>query len=311
VVIVLGFIIFGGVKRISKAAQTVVPFMAIAYVLMAVIIILFNITKLPEVISLIVTSAFGTNAAYGGIVGSAIAWGVQRGAFSNGAALGSETFEAGAAEVSHPAKQGLVQSFGVYIDTLFICSATAFMILLTGMYDVTPEGGAAIVNNLGDAEPSAYTQLAVDSMLPGFGASFLAIVLLFFSFTTLMTYYYKAETCLAFINRNRITKLVWPKHVLKVALLAVIFYGSVQTAGLAWGLGDLGMGSMAWLNFIAILLLTKPALKVLKDYENQKKEGKDPVFDPVKLEFENADFWEKEYRRTEPSRKRSEDDISV
>ncbi|MGK7379244.1 alanine/glycine:cation symporter family protein [Planococcus sp. 1R117A] len=299
VVTVLGVIIFGGVKRIAKAAEIIVPIMAFIYILMAVIILFFNITELPGVISLIISSAFGANAAFGGIVGSAISWGVQRGAFSNAAGIGSETFDAGAAEVSHPAKQGLVQSFSVYIDTILICSATAFMILLTGMYNVQPEGGAPIVNNLGDAEPSAYTQLAVESVIPGFGAAFLAIALFFFCFTTAMSYYYKAETCLVFIRQNPKADLTWPRHVLKVVLLAMTFYGSVASAKFAWALGDLGMGSMAWLNFVAILLLTKPALKVLRDYEKQKKEGKDPVFDPLKLGFKDADFWVKEYDESE------------
>jgi AGCS family alanine or glycine:cation symporter len=300
VVAVLGAIIFGGVKRIAKAAEIVVPIMAAIYILMAVVILLFNITELPGVISLIVSSAFDANAAFGGIVGSAISWGVQRGAFSNAAGIGSETFDAGAAEVSHPAKQGLVQSFSVYIDTILLCSATAFMILLTGMYNVSPKGGGApIVDNIGGAEPSAYTQLAVESVIPGFGAAFLAIALFFFCFTTAMSYYYKAETCLVFISKDRNIDLTWPKHILKIVLLAMTFYGSIASAKFAWALGDLGMGSMAWLNFVAILLLTKPALKVLKDYEKQKKEGKNPVFNPVKLGFKDAEFWVKDYDETE------------
>lgn len=296
VVAVLGVIIFGGVKRIAKAAEIVVPVMAIIYILMCVVILVANFSELPAVVSLIMSSAFGTNAAFGGIVGSAIAWGVQRGAFSNGAGIGSETYDAGAAEVSHPAKQGLVQSFSVYIDTVLLCSATAFMILLTGMYDVVPEGAAPIVNNLKDAEPSAYTQMAIGSVIPGFGAAFLAIALFFFCFTTAMSYYYKAETCIVYLSQNRATKAKWPSLVLKMVLLAMTFYGSVASAKFAWALGDLGMGSMAWLNFIAILLLTKPALKVLKDYEKQRKEGKDPVFNAGKLGFTDADFWMNEYK---------------
>ncbi|MEW9670410.1 alanine/glycine:cation symporter family protein [Ammoniphilus sp. 3BR4] len=295
-VAVLGVIIFGGVKRIAKAAEIVVPFMAIGYVLVCIIVLVLNISQLPSVILLIIESAFGVEATFGGMLGSAISWGVQRGVYSNASGVGSETFESGAAEVSHPAKQGLVQSFSVYIDSLVICSATAFMILLTGIYDVKPEGQEAIVNKLGDIEPSLYTQLAVESVLPSFGAPFLAIALLFFCFTTLMSYYYKAETSLAFINRNRNIKLVWPKFALKIVLLFATYLGSVKTAKLAWAMGDLGLGSMAWLNMITILLLTRTALKVLRDYERQRKEGKDPVFDPVKLGIEGADFWEKEYK---------------
>ncbi|TWT01528.1 sodium:alanine symporter family protein [Planomicrobium sp. CPCC 101079] len=294
-VVILGIIIFGGVKRIAKAAEIVVPVMAIIYIVMCLIILLINITELPSVVSLIFSSAFGTNAAFGGLVGSAIALGVQRGAFSNAAGIGSETYDAGAAEVSHPAKQGLVQAFSVYIDTLLICSATAFMILFTGMYNVMPAGGEAIVNNVPGSSPSAYTQMAIGSVMPGFGAAFLAIALFFFCFTTVMSYYYKAETCLVFLNRNRAVKLKWPTHVLKIVLLGMIFYGSVVSAEFAWALGDLGMGSMAWLNFVAILFLTKPALKVLRDYEKQKNEGKDPVFDAEKLGFEDAEFWIGQY----------------
>lgn len=223
--------------------------------------------------------------------------GVQRGVYSNAAGLGSETFESGAAEVSHPAKQGLVQSFSVYIDTLLICSATAFMILITGMYDVKPEGIDPIINKLGNVEPSLYTQLAVESVFPKFGAAFLAFSLLFFCFTTLVSYYYKAETCLVFLRKTLKVKAVWINHILKVFMLAASFYGSVKTAGTAWAMGDLGMGAMAWVNLIAIFFLTKTALKVLKDYEIQKKEGLNPVFDPKKLGIKGADFWEKDYNQ--------------
>ncbi|CAM5779868.1 alanine/glycine:cation symporter family protein [Brevibacillus borstelensis] len=306
-VAVLAFIIFGGVKRIANVAQIVVPFMALGYILVALIIVILNISQLPSVLSLIFSSAFGADAAFGGIIGSAIAWGVKRGIYSNEAGQGTAPHAAAAAEVSHPAKQGLVQAFSVYVDTLFVCTATAFMILFTGMYNVTPEGAPAIVNNLGDVEPGpVYTQQAVESVLPGFGAPFVAIALLFFAFTTIMAYYYMAETNLAYLNRT--VKRIWSDYALKIVILGVVFYGSVKSASLAWTLGDIGVGSMAWLNVIAILLLTKPALKVLKDYEDQKKQGKDPVFDPIKLGIKDADFWEKEYKyhdASEPKRKSS------
>ncbi|MFE8700471.1 alanine/glycine:cation symporter family protein [Cytobacillus sp. FJAT-54145] len=295
IVAVLAFIILGGVKRIARVAEFVVPFMAAGYIIVALIIVFLNISQLPDILALIFSSAFGQDAAFGGIIGAAIAWGVKRGIYSNEAGQGTAPHAASAADVSHPAKQGLVQAFSVYIDTLFICSATAFMILITGMYNVTPEEGAPIVTTLGEMEPGpGYTQSAVESVMPGFGAPFVAIALLFFAFTTIMAYYYMAETNLAYINQK--TKRVWTEYVLKFVLLGMVLYGSVKTAGLAWTLGDIGVGSMAWLNIIAILLLTKPALKILKDYEAQKKEGKDPVFDPVKVGITNADFWEKEYK---------------
>lgn len=296
IMILLGFIIFGGVKRIAKMAELVVPFMAIGYIIVCSIILILNFSQIPSVVSLIITSAFSLNSTFGGLIGSAIAWGVQRGVYSSGSGLGSETFESGAAEVSHPVKQGLVQSFSVYIDTLLICSATAFMILITGMYDVKPEGVAPVINKLGNAEPSLYTQLAIESVFPKFGAIFLAFSLFFFCFTTLVSYYYKAETNLAFLKKKLNVKSIWPSHILKVFMLITAFYGSIKTAEAAWAMGDLGMGAMAWVNLTAILFLTKTALKVLKDYEMQKKVGLDPVFNPTKLGIKGADFWEKEYK---------------
>ena len=296
VVLLLGFIIFGGVKRIANAAQLIVPFMALGYILLSVIIILFNITELPSVLSLIFRSAFGVDSAFGGLIGMAIAWGVKRGIYSNEAGQGTGPHPAAAAEVSHPAKQGLVQAFSVYIDTLFVCSATAFMILFTGMYNTTAEDGTSIVSNVGDVEPGpAYTQAAIDSVIPGFGAGFVAVALFFFAFTTIMAYYYIAETNIAYLIRKRNSK--WAMVALKIVLLGMTFYGTVRTADLAWALGDAGLGIMVWLNVIAIVILAKPALVALKDYEQQKKKGLDPVFDPKPLGIKNADFWEHEYEK--------------
>ncbi|PTM57522.1 alanine/glycine:cation symporter family protein [Desmospora activa] len=295
-ILILGAIIFGGIKRIASVAQVVVPFMAVGYILIAIFIIVMNISELPQIITLIFKSAFGIDAAFGGILGAAIAWGVKRGIYSNEAGQGTAPHAAAAAEVSHPAKQGLVQSFSVYIDTLFICTATAFMILITGSYNVQPDGfDQPIVNNLGDVGAGPiFTQTAVESSLTGFGAPFVAVALLFFAFTTIMAYYYMAETNLAYINRK--TKRVWTEYLLKFGILGIVVFGCVRDAELAWTLGDIGVGSMAWLNVIAILLLAKPALKVLKDYDRQKKEGKDPVFNPTEVGIANADFWEKEYQ---------------
>lgn len=298
VAVLLGIIIIGGVKRIARVAELVVPVMALAYILLAVTMVIVNIAELPNVVSLILSSAFGANASFGGIIGSAIAWGVKRGAFSNGAGFGSETYAPAAAEVSHPAKQGLVQALSTYIDTVVVCSMTAFMILVTGMYNVTPENGATIVNNIGDVEPGAiYTQRAIDTLIPGYGVSFLAIAILFFAFTSIMFYCYMAETGLAYVKRSLNIKWVWPEYALKLGFLISVYIGSVKSASFAWALGDLGYGAMAWINIIVILILTKPVLKVLKDYESQKKQGLDPVFDPVKVGIKNADFWEFEYER--------------
>ncbi|BDG49212.1 hypothetical protein PspKH34_37730 [Parageobacillus sp. KH3-4] len=193
---------------------------------MALFIVFANISELPHVLGLIFRSAFGIDAAFGGIIGVAISWGVKRGIYSNEAGQGTAPHAAAAAEVSHPAKQGLVQAFSVYIDTWFVCSATAFMILITGMYNVTPKGKEPIVQKLGDVEPRPiFTQKAVETVLPGFGVPFVAIALFFFAFTTIMAYYYMAETNLAYITRRMKSK--WLPYALKIAILVVVFYGRI------------------------------------------------------------------------------------
>ena len=295
IIFLLGLIIFGGVKRIANVAQVAVPFMALGYMLVALIIVGINISEVPAVFALIFKSAFGGEAAFGGILGSAIAWGVKRGIYSNEAGQGTGAHAAGAAEVSHPAKQGLVQAFSVYIDTLLVCSATAFMILFTGMYNTVDEksGGAVIYEGLPGVEAGpGYTQAAVESVLPGFGSGFVAISLFFFAFTTIMAYYYIAETNVAYLFKNGKIAM----FILKLVILASTFYGAVKTAKLAWALGDVGLGLMVWLNLIAIVILTKPAVLALKDYEAQKKQGLDPTFNSTKLGIKNAEYWENGYQ---------------
>ncbi len=308
-VVLLGLIIFGGIKLIANVAQYVVPFMAIAYIIVAIIIMVMNYSKIPDVFMLIITSAFGANATFGGIIGAMITIGVKRGVYSNEAGQGTGPHPAAAAEVSHPAKQGLVQAFSVYIDTLFVCSATAFMILVTGMYNVKGPDAQLLIDNgvyytqdgvkHKDGSPT-YTQAAIDKAFSGqehfdenyigTGSYLVAIALFFFAFTTLMAYYYIAETNVAYITHNRGGPLMM--LLLKAAILTAVFFGCIRTAKIAWDLGDVGVGIMAWLNIIAIIILQKPALLAFKDYERQKKEGRDPVFDPKALGIKNADFWE-------------------
>ena len=287
--ILLGLIIFGGVKRIGKVAEIVVPFMAGAYILMAIIIMALNITEIPSVIALIIKSAFNLEPAFAGVFGMAIAWGVKRGIYSNEAGQGTAPHAAAAAEVSHPVKQGLVQAFSVYIDTLFVCTATAFMILFTGQYNVVnPEGGFLVENIPGATIGAEFTQLAVGEHFPAIGSGFVAFSLLFFAFTTIMAYYYIAETNLTYLDK---TGNKWLLNALRVLMLAGTIFGAVKTAEAAWMLGDIGVGVMAWLNVIAILLLRKPALKALKDYQEQRRAGKDPVFDAEALGIKNTDQW--------------------
>ena len=299
IVALLSFIIFGGLKRIASFAQVVVPFMALAYIIIACVIIALNITQLPEILMLIIGDAFTPMAG----IGAAIGWGVKRGVYSNEAGQGTAPHAAAAAEVEHPAQQGLVQSFSIYVDTLFVCSATAFMILMTGAYNVagTLESGFHVQNLAADvaANSPAYTQIAIEKMIPGFGNPFVALALFFFCFTTLMAYYYIAESNVVYIQRS--IKLPGAITALKLLSIFVVFYGTVKTANLAWGLGDIGVGLMAWVNIIGILIIFfigKPAIKALQDYEQQLRKGNDRIrFDPKTLGIKRADFWEQRFSK--------------
>jgi AGCS family alanine or glycine:cation symporter len=308
-VIVLAFVVIGGVKRIASFATLVVPFMAVAYVLVAMIVVFINAEKIPAVLSDVFSSAFGLHSTFGAVLGLAVMWGVKRGVYSNEAGQGTGPHAAAAAEVSHPAKQGLVQAFAVYVDTLFVCTATGFLILSTGAYrvfdngsesgDVLADGGILAA---GAEVGPAYTQSAFDTVFPGIGASFIAVSLAFFCFTTMVAYYYMAETNLRFIvGRFATVRLggergVTLGRVTTLALQAVILvasaYGCVSTASGAWTLGDIGVGLMAWLNILGILVLQQPAFAALRDFERQKKQGLDPVFDPLALGITGATYWE-------------------
>jgi AGCS family alanine or glycine:cation symporter len=291
VAVLLGLIIFGGVKRIGRAAQLMVPFMAIGYILMALVVVAVHLGEVPAMFALIFKSAFGAEAAFGGIVGMAVQWGVKRGIYSNEAGQGTAPMAAGAAEAKHPAAQGLIQAFSVYVDTWFVCTATALMILLTGAYNVADPAGGFITEGLpGVVHGPGYTQAAVDTVVPGFGSAFVAVALFLFAFTTLMAYYYYAETSLAYLRRNASSPKMF--HALRLVFLAVVFYGTFHTADVAWALGDVGVGLMAWLNIIAILLLTRPALTCLRDYEAQLKTGVEPVYVARKSGVDNASQWQ-------------------
>ena len=297
----IGFIVFGGVKRIANFAQIVVPFMALAYIISAAIIVILNYDQVPAIFGLIIGDAFSPMAG----IGAAIGWGVKRGVYSNEAGQGTAPHAAAAAEVEHPAQQGLVQAFSVYIDTLFVCTATAFMILITGAYNVhNPEGGLLVQNALVfgmDPNSPSFTQMAIESVMPGFGNPFVAVALFFFAFTTLLAYYYIAESNVAYIRRS--IKIPGAMLALKIGLMTMVFYGTVKAANLAWGLGDIGVGLMAWVNIIGILIIFfmgRPAIKALKDYEAQKKAGATSfTFDPKALGIKNADFWESEHNRNQ------------
>ena len=293
---ILGLVIIGGVKRIARVAELVAPFMALLYVILALIILICNASVVPSVFGEMLRGAFGMHEAFGGILGSTVAWGVKRGIYSNEAGQGTGPIVAGAAKVSHPVKQGLVQAFSVYVDTLLVCTATAVMILATKTYNVMDsETGTMLFQspyNLGAPDVS-YTSTAIGTLLgTEVGNIVVAVALAFFAFTTIMAYYYYAETGLVYLLGKGRKELVciW---ILRLCIIAAVFYGSLKEAKAAWDLGDIGVGTMAWINITAILLLSPKALRALRAYERDKKEGKEPVFDPKKLDIKGADFWEK------------------
>ena len=295
ILIVLAFIIFGGIKRIAHFTQIVVPFMALGYIVLALIVVFLNLDKVPGIFSLILNDAFTAQAGFG----AAIGWGVKRGIYSNEAGQGTGPHAAAAAEVDHPSQQGLVQAFSVYVDTLFVCTATALMILITQQYNVVGEltDGSFIVQHVDAATEvgsAAFTQLALLSVFGHFGQIFVGIALFFFAFTTILAYYYITETNVAYLNRVFNNKL--PNIVFKLLLMFMVAYGTVNSAGYIWNIGDIGVGLMAWVNVLGILtifLMYKPTMRCLRDFEVQKKAGGPITFDPVKLGIKNATFWEK------------------
>ena len=296
VALLIGIVIIGGVKRIANVAQIVAPFMAIIYILLSIVILVIHVSEVPAVFGDMVRSAFGLNEALGGILGSTIAWGVKRGIYSNEAGQGTAPIVAAAAKVSHPVKQGMVQAFSVYVDTLLVCTATAVMILACKTYNIYAADGSMLyasqVAQLGEPDVS-YTTAAISTLLgPGIGGLVVSFALFFFAFTTIMAYYYYAETNLVYLfGKGRKERLcIW---ILRICLIAAVFYGSLNKASLMWSLGDIGVGTMAWINIIAILLLSRLAFRSLKSYEKQKKAGKEPEFNPEELKIKNADFWKK------------------
>jgi alanine or glycine:cation symporter, AGCS family len=300
IVTLLAIIIFGGIKRIARFAEFVVPFMAVGYILMALVIVFMNIHELPGVIKMIFADAFSPMAG----IGAAIGWGVKRGVYSNEAGQGTGPHAAAAAEVQHPAQQGFVQAFSVYVDTLFVCSATAFMILITGMYNVqgTLEAGSFIVQNVGatiEIGSPAFTQMAVSTVFGGFGQVFVALAVFFFAFTTIVAYYYIAETNITYLSY--IMKMPSLMFITKCFIMIAVIYGVISATGYIWGIGDIGVGLMAWINIIGIILtyfIWKPTMKALKDYEQQQKAGvKEFTFDPVKLGIRNATYWEERLKK--------------
>ncbi|KAA5835193.1 alanine:cation symporter family protein [Saccharopolyspora hirsuta] len=286
-------VIFGGTTRIVKVTQTLVPVLAIGYLLLALGVIFANVDRVPDAVLLIVRSAFGVEPVLGGIVGAAVAWGVRRAVFASANGLGEATFAAAAARTSHPGKQGLVQTFSIYIDVLLICMATGLMMVVSGKFNVSDGSGGFLVNNLPGSEAGPnWVQAAIDTLVPGWGAGFVAVAVLLFGFTCLLLYYYVAHSNLLFLLDGR--RGPRAQLVLKLGTLAIVFIGSVVNAKLIWAVGDIGLGLLAWINLACLALLFPLVSKIWRDFERQRKQGLDPVFDPKALNIRGADFWERD-----------------
>ena len=263
--VVIGLIIFGGIKRIAKFADVLVPIMAFSYIAMALFVIGSNVEAIPATLMLIVKSAFGLEPAFAGGLGAAIIMGVKRGLFSNEAGLGSAPNVAAVAEVKHPVAQGIVQSLSVFIDTMILCSCTALIILLSGVYQPGTEMAGVVL-----------TQTAVASVVGEWGRVFVTVALLLFVFTTLIYNYYLGENALGFFTTKR-----WPLQIYRVLVIGLVFWGSLQDLGTVFAFADVTMGLLAIANLIALALLFKIGLRLMRDYDSQIKAGvESPTFDP-------------------------------
>ena len=271
--VVLGAVILGGVRRIARVASVITPFMALGYILMSLVVIGFHFREVPAVFASIFSNAFGINPICGGIVGSAIAMGVKRGIFSNEAGQGTGAIVSAATDVPHPAQQGLAQAFSVYVDTLLVCTATALMILTSGTFNILDANGEMLYAGAPELANNYvnYTQSVVDSVFKGFGSQFVSIAMVFFAFSTIMAYYFYAETSLIYLFRGRIGEKL-AIRTFQLLMLGAVVFGAVREADLIWQLGDIGVGLMAWLTVISILILCPRAIRALKEFEQQQQE---------------------------------------
>ena len=264
-VILAAPIIFGGIKRVSRVAEALVPVMAALYLLMALFIMITNISAVPAVFTLIFSTSFDFKAAAGGMFGAifsqAMKMGIKRGLFSNEAGMGSAPNAAAAAEVKHPASQGMIQMLGVFVDTMIVCSCTAFILLLSNVHATTELTGVQL------------TQAAIISHVGAWGADFLAIILFMFAFSSIIGNYAYAESNVQFIKNSRGVMVLF-----RMAVLGMVYFGSINSVPLVWDMADVSMGFMALINLVAIVLLSPYVFMLLKDYQTKLKMGKDPVF---------------------------------
>ena len=263
--IVIGFTIFGGVQRISRVTEIVVPVMAVAYILVALVVVLFNISAVPTALMIIVQSAFGLEQAVGGGIGAAIMMGARRGLFSNEAGLGSAPNVAAVAYVPHPVNQGIVQSFSVFIDTAIICTATAFIIVMAGMHEMgTVDNGVVL------------TQLALREHVGPWGETFVSVSLMLFAFSSILYNFYLGENASYWMNPDS----KWFFIVFRILMLVMIMWGSMQELETIFNFADLTMAVLALVNLAALFLLVKICFRLMDDYEQQSRSGQVPIFKP-------------------------------
>lgn len=276
--ILVAICIFGGGKRIVKVTGVLVPIMGVIYIVMALIVVVLNIGQVPAVLGHIFADAFNFKAIFGGFAGSALMQGIKRGLYSNEAGIGSAPNAAAAADVSHPAKQGLVQMLSVFIDTILICTATALMALCTGIAPSDALTGAPFV------------QQSLANTFGGFGPVFITFALLLFAFTTLLGNLYYCDGCMNYIAGHTISKTA--KTVFNIVAVLLVFIGAQLEFGLVWSIADVLQGCMALINLPVIVILGGIAMKVLKDYTDQRAAGKDPTFKASSIGLkEKTDFW--------------------
>ena len=266
-------IIFGGIHRIARFCAMIVPFMAFGYILLALYILVVNVTEIPAMLSLIVRSAFGWEQAAGGAVGIAVMQGVKRGLFSNEAGEGSAPNAAATATIPHPVYQGLLQSLGVFTDTLVICTCTAFIILLSGLYT---DGSDGII----------LTSHAMEHHLGSFGSWFLLAAIFLFAYSTIIANYFYGET-----NIRYICNKAWAIVLFRCMSGVVVLMGGFMSLQQAWSIVDLAMALMTITNLIAVLLLSRYAFRLLQDFREQRKKGKKPVFNPELFPDMDLEGW--------------------
>ena len=275
--ILVGYCLLGGGKRIISVTSFLVPVMGVAYIGVALYIVFANITLIPAVLSRIFTEAFDLKAIFGGFSGSCVMYGIKRGLFSNEAGVGSAPNASASADVKHPVKQGLVQILSVSIDTLLVCSATAFMCMCSGIEPTEALSGAP------------YIQASLSATLGGFGPVFITVAMVLFAFTTLLGNIYYVDQCVVYLAKKTPGKAF--ERVYHIILSLIIFAGAILSADLLWNIADITMGAMTIINIPVILILSKYAFRALKNYEKQRKDGKEPVFVAKDIGLDNTECW--------------------